>query len=507
MGVTSSKSTPYSEYGLHESGLALAAATVTSGERREDYLPGSSTRSKTWEIARDVSGELVFDVHDPSSTAADDQVAEFIIQGPKTVEAALLKLDVPANGQLDFLFTFDGPTSHMREKGLSIGCASSEAELEQLLYERRRSSVLRNTHEMCYRADTHAQNQHQLGLSVANLDVQPDGRTNCAWTYPSVSRLSGSHHTTSSTSSRPTSLTTGRRFVAVLQYQPNSDSFVTLASFSFWLAVRPPHHVDTVLPDRPPSPIQFSETVTTPATDYLSPQLPSHRRTSWQSDAQGRTKRFSYQSDASRSLSGSPGTANDNHAGFGWQQGLPTRPAVQRSATSPSLGASPLPPQGIPTSPQALEVAPLPVLEPIEDIPEDGPLFKAHCKGMEERAYYLRRSLKHLVRSAEAVLQAGRLLDEAEDAFDVSLHEVSEFSPNSIRALDEVYLGAARRIQGFARKEALLRLEELVIEPLKRLITILKAAETKKKAYEQESKAFYEHVQRVNPRAKWKMSG
>jgi hypothetical protein len=139
----------------------------------------------------------------------------------------------------------------------------------------------------------------------------------------------------------------------------------------------------------------------------------------------------------------------------------------------------------------------LPQLDAIEDIPEDGPLFKAHCKGMEERAYYLRRSLKHVVRSAEAVAHAGRLLDEAEDALDRSLHEVAEYSPNSIRALNEVYWDTARRVQGFARKEALLRLEELVIEPLRRLITILKAADTKKKAYEQESKAFYEHVHKV----------
>lgn len=319
------------------------------------------------------------------------------------------------------------------------------------------------------------------------------------WTYPpTTSLLQGSHHTTSSTTSHGAALRSGKRYIALMAYRPNLDTFTTLASFPFWLEVMP-----LALSEPKPTPLPHSgppnEPVYSPSTDYLSPQMSANRRISWQGDNQRRPKRFSFQSDGSRSLSGSPGTANDNPAGFGWQlQAVPQRPIVQRSATSPSLGPTHVPQQQDMPSPQAMEVTPLPPLEAIEDIPEDGPLFRAHCKSMEERAYYLRRSLKRLVRSAEAVAHAGQLLDEAEDAFDVSLHEILENSPNSIRALSDAYWDSARRVQGFARKESLLRLQELIVEPLRRLITILKAAETKKKAYDQESKAFYEHVQRVS---------
>lgn len=148
-------------------------------------------------------------------------------------------------------------------------------------------------------------------------------------------------------------------------------------------------------------------------------------------------------------------------------------------------------------SPQLKEPVTLPRLEPLEEIPEDGPLFKAHCKAMEEKAYYLRRSLKHFVKAAETVLNAMRTQDEAEDAFDFAIHHLGENSPDAVRALNEVYWDLGRKVQGFARKESIQRLEELLVDPLRRMVVVLKTAETKRKAFEQESKAYYEHVARV----------
>lgn len=130
-------------------------------------------------------------------------------------------------------------------------------------------------------------------------------------------------------------------------------------------------------------------------------------------------------------------------------------------------------------------------------MPDDGPLFRAYCKEMEERAYYLRRSLKQLVKSAEAVHSGMRNLDDAEDAFDRSIAQLSISSPNSINALNDAYWDMARKVQGFARKEAILRLEELVIEPLKRLTVLLKTVEYKRKVFEHDSKSFYEHMNKV----------
>ena len=140
----------------------------------------------------------------------------------------------------------------------------------------------------------------------------------------------------------------------------------------------------------------------------------------------------------------------------------------------------------------------LPHLEEMGDMPlEDGPLFRAHVKEMEERALCLRRSLKQIVKSSEAVLSAQRTLDDTEDAFDRSIHQLAESNPYAVLTLNDAYWKLARQIQGFARKESILRLEELVIDPLRRIEIVLKTVDTKKKDFEQESKAYYDHITKV----------
>lgn len=270
----------------------------------------------------------------------------------------------------------------------------------------------------------------------------------------------------------------------------------------------------------------------TPMNEYLSPRaLQSsassathlYKRSSWQPESSTsfvRQKRFSFQSDTSHSgypiaapMAPSPAVSSDGQAQSAWIHSQPQqhrRPSPRRSTTSPRLGdlASPQSqsdfgisdphfPTYLNNSPQLKEPVQLPRIEPIEEIPEDGPLFKAHCKAMEEKSYYLRRSLKHFVKAGESVLAAMRTLDEAEDSFDFAINHLVENSPDAVRALNEVYWDLARKVQGFARKESIQRLEELLVDPLRRMVVVLKAAENKKKAFEQESKAYYEHVARV----------
>lgn len=142
-------------------------------------------------------------------------------------------------------------------------------------------------------------------------------------------------------------------------------------------------------------------------------------------------------------------------------------------------------------------LASTPQLEDIGSIPEDGPLFRAHCKSMEERAQSLRRSLKHLVKSSETVLGAMRILDDAEDSFDRSLKELQDDNSQSIAPLMDTYWELARRVQGFERKEKAQRLEDLILDPSRRLVATLKQLDSKKKVFEQEHKAYYDHVHKV----------
>jgi hypothetical protein len=145
------------------------------------------------------------------------------------------------------------------------------------------------------------------------------------------------------------------------------------------------------------------------------------------------------------------------------------------------------------------DATPLPGLDEFGEMPaDDGPLFRAHLKEMEERANDLRRSLKGLVKSGEGVLSAMRMLDDAEYTFDRSLRDLASTNGNAIQSLNSEYYDMARKVQGFARKESMLRMDELVIDPLRRLISMLKITEAKKKSFEYESKSFYDHVHKVS---------
>ena len=181
-------------------------------------------------------------------------------------------------------------------------------------------------------------------------------------------------------------------------------------------------------------------------------------------------------------------------------------PQIRRSYTSPIAEDHPAPPieasllftadqasQPIQASLSTSDAA-LPNLDELHEMPEDGPLFRAHCKEMEERAYYLRRALKVLVKSAESILANMRSLDEAEDSFDRALYQLNLSSPNAVSALNQTYWDAARRVQGFSRKESIVRMEEMLLTPLRSMINTLKQAEHKRKIFDIESKAFYDYM-------------
>lgn len=134
----------------------------------------------------------------------------------------------------------------------------------------------------------------------------------------------------------------------------------------------------------------------------------------------------------------------------------------------------------------------------MEEIPEDGPLFRAHLKSMEERTVYLRKNLKTTLKTLEQILAAKKQLNYHEDVFDFNLNEITTSNPLILQFLNDNYWLLARRIDGFVRKEQTLRLEELLLEPLRRVVASLKTVDYKKRTFEQESKAYYDHMHRVS---------
>lgn len=136
---------------------------------------------------------------------------------------------------------------------------------------------------------------------------------------------------------------------------------------------------------------------------------------------------------------------------------------------------------------------------PIETVSgEDGPLFRATIKSLEQRTTGLRTKMKKVIKRAEQARQSQITCNEAFSAFMESLKDVSTSgnAPGIQPALDHYFERTYREIQLF-EKENEANLQSLVIEPLTKLYhSDLKPADVKKKDFEDESRDYYSYVSR-----------
>jgi len=170
-------------------------------------------------------------------------------------------------------------------------------------------------------------------------------------------------------------------------------------------------------------------------------------------------------------------------------------------ATSPpesADGAPPPPPPTAPPPPPPVKVD-LPHSRPGDDmsVVEDGPLFRATMKALEQKTGNMRAKIKKVLKKAEAAQQAQATCNEAMDAFLGSLNDASTSNANAIQpALDHYFEKIARQIQKYEQLNAL-QLQKLVIEPLVKLYNNdIKQAESKKKEFDEESRDYYAYVSR-----------
>ncbi|KAL4794146.1 hypothetical protein BDV19DRAFT_365257 [Aspergillus venezuelensis] len=141
----------------------------------------------------------------------------------------------------------------------------------------------------------------------------------------------------------------------------------------------------------------------------------------------------------------------------------------------------------------------LPHSRPGEDmsVVEDGPLFRATMKALEQKTGNMRAKIKKVLKKAEAAHQAQAVCNEAVEAFLSALGDASTSNANAIQpALDHYFEKISRQILNYERLNAL-QLQKLVIEPLLKLYTNdIKQAEAKKKEFEEESRDYYAYVGR-----------
>ncbi|KAF4227473.1 hypothetical protein CNMCM6805_002886 [Aspergillus fumigatiaffinis] len=245
-----------------------------------------------------------------------------------------------------------------------------------------------------------------------------------------------------------------RNSCSFLDYDQRANRLNTLAHFSFWV-----HNCPRSLP----SPQTLSPNLEIPHP--IRNRMPSsHSILSHSSDA-----------DTTSNLHLPPGTP----------------PETTDSVLPP-------PPPQAPPPPPPVKVD-LPHSRPGEDmsVVEDGPLFRATMKALEQKTGNMRAKIKKVLKKAEAAQQAQGACNDAVEAFLSALSEASTTNSNAIQpALDHYFEKIARQILNYERLNTI-QLQKLVIEPLVKLYNNdIKQAEAKKKEFEEESRDYYAYVSR-----------
>lgn len=134
---------------------------------------------------------------------------------------------------------------------------------------------------------------------------------------------------------------------------------------------------------------------------------------------------------------------------------------------------------------------------PGEDVAvaDDGPVFRATIKALEQKTGSMRTQMKRLIKKAEHAQTTQAEASEAFMAFVDALKEASATNANAVQpAIDHYFDKIAREILFYERQNAA-NLQRMIIEPLNRLYTLdIKQAEAKKRDFEEESKDYYAYV-------------
>lgn len=176
----------------------------------------------------------------------------------------------------------------------------------------------------------------------------------------------------------------------------------------------------------------------------------------------------------------------------------PTDLSVEAEPPSPlveTFDGSTLAPSSISTPSVKVDNCPRPV---DSTMAEDGPLFRATIKSLEQKTGTLRTKMKKVLKRAEQARQAQIVCNDAVKAFMESLRDAaSTGNASGIQpALDHYFERTYREILFFERQNEIY-LQRLIIDPLTKLYNLdIKQAEAKKKDFEEESRDYYNYVSR-----------
>ena len=136
---------------------------------------------------------------------------------------------------------------------------------------------------------------------------------------------------------------------------------------------------------------------------------------------------------------------------------------------------------------------------PGEDLSQtdDGPLFRATMKSLEQKTGNMRSRWKKVLKRAEAALEAQAQCNTAVADLMDALREASSSNANAVQpAIDHYFDKIAKEILTYERSNTA-NIQKLIIDPIYKLYNIdIKQAETKRKDFEEESKEYYSYVGR-----------
>jgi Arf-GAP/SH3 domain/ANK repeat/PH domain-containing protein len=128
---------------------------------------------------------------------------------------------------------------------------------------------------------------------------------------------------------------------------------------------------------------------------------------------------------------------------------------------------------------------------------EDGPLFRATMKSLEQKTGNMRTRWKKVLKKAESALEAQVGCNNAMSELMEALRETSTSNANGVQpAIDHYFDKIAKEILNYERSNTA-NIQKLIIDPIHRLYNIdIKQAETKRKDFEEESKEYYQYLSR-----------
>ncbi|KAI1429965.1 hypothetical protein F5Y12DRAFT_214298 [Xylaria sp. FL1777] len=128
---------------------------------------------------------------------------------------------------------------------------------------------------------------------------------------------------------------------------------------------------------------------------------------------------------------------------------------------------------------------------------DDGPVFRATIKALEQKTGNMRTHMKKVLKKAEQAHAAQTEANDAYVAFTDALREASASNANAVQpAIEHYFDKIAQEILAY-EKQNTYNLQKIIIEPISKLYTYdIKQAESKKRDFEEESKDYYAYVSR-----------